>query len=432
METHWSKMFAGFVAHLGASAEIYIIWCTLAFWLGYLLFGQSTYARRLHIRGRIRVRLGDNAMLNWSLLFAGIAALCAILYAGGPAHILYNPTGEVPSVGGAMFSYGWLVHVLDRFVVTLLIALSSALLGFGWPEAANREAHHWLLGSAILILNTTLFMSHFSRGTPLPAVIAIMAYTFKTWRVPRLATVALTVWVVIAMNSAAWGRGYYGHNAGAIPFVQACGHTIAQLLTGNFRRPLDRVAILIDSLTPTTVVMAAANAGVNINPLSPWHWILFQIPLPHFLIPGPKWTLDATLFLGGTGGWGYTAGMFGDTFATFGWLGAWPFFFVGMLYRFIDQLAGPEGQPYQGSVSIFALMLPISYLAAGIGSFGAFRSLMSLTVFSLLALWLAVHFMHGELTSNPQPYPTPQPRPAPRPPSTPPPHPAAAPRSAPQ
>lgn len=380
-----------FRQQLGAQAEIYIIVCMLAFWFGYALFHLDNLADRLSRSSRIRLS-DETKLLTWSFWLAIIVGASMLLIVG-PKNLWWN-TGTTAGYGGAWLRFSSLAAVLAifrRYIDILLVVASAALLGLGWPAKGRCDGGHYFLGGLILMMDSIPYAAGFSRGTGLPVVVAVAVYAYKCRRIPWGAVVLGAIWTIVVMNVALAGRGVFGHNAGLYPWGMQLASTTGDILGGDFSQMMRTVNGLVDALTPTSVCMAGIRAGHTLGRLSTIDWLIFQIPFPHFLVHPVSYTIDPTRFLGGTGSWGYTASAFGETWIEFQWLGAFAFMFMGMVYRFIDRLAGTEANQAGGTAGLFVLMLPISYIAMYLGMFNNFRSWWALAVFGFYVLFGVVY-----------------------------------------
>lgn len=371
----------------GAQAEIYIIACILAFWVGFGLFHFDGLANRLNRAAIIQFHLDDNKLLSWSLWLAIIVVASTTLLIGPDA--IWNNASQ-SSVYGITWihfsSYNVVLKIFRQFIDTLFTIASAAMLGLGWPVKEQRNGMHYLIGATILIFTSIPFAADFSRGTGLPVVVAIAVYAFKRRRILWSSAAIGAIWTIIVMNVALYGRGNFGHYAGLYPWGQQFLITLGTILNGDFSKMLTTINVLIDALTPTSVCMAGMNAGHTLGRMSLTNWLLYQLPYPHFLLPTVKYTVNATRFLGGVGHWGYTSSAFGEAWIEFQWFGFIPFIFMGMVYRFIDRLAGIDQMSRTDTISFFVLMLPISYIAMYLGMFSDFRSWWTVTAFGFYFL----------------------------------------------
>lgn len=382
----------------GAVAEVYIITCLLAFWAGYAIFNTDRLGDRL--AGSSLVRLSSDAtMLTWSFWLA-VAVAATLVLIVGPAELWWN-IGRSTGFGGTWLHFSTLASVLAvfrKYVDTLLVVASASLLGLSWPSKAQRDAKHYIVAGLILAMDSLPYAPAFSRGTGLPVVIAIAAYSYKTRRIPLLAALSGAAWTILVMNVAIDGRGNFGHYAGLYPWGQQFVSTLGSIASGSTGGVFTTVNRLTDALTPTSVCMAGLNAGHTLGRMSTMKWLIFQVPFPHFILPTVKYTVDPTRFLGGVGSWHYLPSIFGDTWIEFGWLGATSFLAVGGVYRLIDRMAGAEAEASGNRVALFILMLPIGYIALYFAMFQNFRAWWSLTVFGFYllagAVYLKNHLSH--------------------------------------
>ena len=375
----------------GTQAEIYIITCLLAFWAGYLVFDTDRIGARLAKASVVHLST-DSVLLAWSFWLAVTVAVTLVLIVG-PQGLWWN-LGQATGFGGTWLHFSALASVLAvfrKYIDTLLVVASAALLGLSWPRKELRDARYYLAGAAILAMDSLPYAPAFSRGTGLPVVVAVAAYAYKRRRVPWLATIAGAAWTVLVMNVAVTGRGNFGHYAGLFPWGQQFASTLGGMVSGGIGSMLTTVNTLIDAITPTSVSMAGLAAGHSLGRMSTADWLIFQIPFPHFLMHTVKYTVDPTRFLGGAGSWHYLPSVFGDTWIEFGWTGAISFLVIGGVYRLIDRLAGAEGALAEHKVGLFILMLPIGYIALYLAMFQNFRAWWSLTVFGFYLLAVAVY-----------------------------------------
>ncbi len=192
------------------------------------------------------------------------------------------------------------------------------------------------------------------------------------------------------------GRGAYGHFAGAIPYAEYF------LSGGGFS--FDTVSsnsLATEVVTPMSVVMAAHEATADIAPMSPFDWMVFQLPLPHIFSFTGRFSLDLTRFLGGEGAWGYTPSMFGDTFAHLGWLGSLAFVYMGFLYRLLERLilSAADDLTVVDAQNFLIALLPIGYYAFLLGTFNNYRSWNSTITFGS-AITLFILWLLGKVTSG--------------------------------
>ncbi len=370
----------------GSQAEMYIILCLLAFWIGYFTLRFDKLGDRLWRASQIRL-VEDSRLMSWSFWLAMVVAATTVVIIG-PGNLWSN------SGNGAALSESWLhfaslvkvLAVFRKYINTLLVVASAAILGLTWPTKDRRDAAHYIIAAAVLAMDSLPYAVGFSRGAGLPVVVAIAAYAYKQRRIPWIATIAGAVWTILVMNVALAGRSNFGHFAGLYPWGEQLASTASEVLRGNFSPMITTVNTLIDALTPTSVCMAGLSAGHAMGRLSTANWLIFQAPFPHFILPTVKYTIEPTRFLGGAGSWGYTPSVFGETWIEFRWMGAVAFAFMGMSYRFIDRLSGGGGNHGAHSAGIFVLMLPISYIALYLGLFLDFRAWWALTIFGFYLL----------------------------------------------
>lgn len=393
---HRSTLESGYRQIYGGQAEVFIILCVGAFWLGFILLRADGVAARLAQRAEISAA-GGGSMLRWSLVLALVVALAVVVIAG-PIAVLDN-VGGTGSVSGAWLHFGLIAHffaVFRKYINSLLVVLSCALLGLGWPPRGRANAGHYLLGLTVIALCSLNFIPSFSRGSGLPVVVAVASYAYRERRIPWPAAIAGAVWTTLVMNVALAGRGSVGHYAGLLPWFGVFGTVVGQFARGNFAAMYNTVNGLIDAITPTSVSIAALANGHSVGRMSTVDWFAEQVPFPHFVYQGPRYTIALTRFLGGYGSWGYTSSFFGEAWIEFQWFGSLLFIVVGATLRFIDGLAFHPRRP-SGRVSLYALMLPVGYIALYFGLFNNFRSWLSVTAFGFYTIFAAAYFLNSYL-----------------------------------
>lgn len=389
-----NQAYAAYRLYHQEQAMLYVLLCMLVFWLGF--------------RFRLRIPRLERYVHNTSIRFdypriqrAGllIATLTGIflLSTNGSALLDGHDTLELEGVLG----------YISRYMILPLNVLAAIAYGFGWPDKGETRRPFVLIGALyILIICSLPLVANFSRGSGLFPMFMVLGYVGRFRRIPWI-TMAISIFLLIyCAHVGLTGRGLYGHAGGAINYVR-------HFMSGadyTFLAASERV-MAGEALTPLSVIMASAAAGADIGAISPLHWLYFQIPLPHMFGFGGVYTLDATHFLGGQGTWGYTASMFGDTFAHFGWWGCLPFLYMGMLYRLLEELVADYDSGNPGGTLAF-LTLPVAYYAFLLGIFNTFRSWNSTFTFGI-AIMLIVMGVYAKLkNTQPQEYYLPETQPA--------------------
>lgn len=390
---HQSTLESGYRQIYGGQAEVFVICCVCAFWLGFILLRADGVAARLAQRAEISAA-GGESMLRWSLALASLVAL-AVLVIAGPGAVLNN-VGGTGSLSGSWLHFGAVAHffaVFRKFINSLLVVLSCALLGLGWPSRGRATAGHYLLGLTVVALCSLDFIPSFSRGSGLPVVVAVASYAYRERRIPWLAAIVGAAWTLVVMDVALAGRSTVGHYAGLLPWFGVFGTVVGQLARGNLATMFNAVNGLIDAITPTAVSIAALANGHTVGRMPTLDWFAEQVPFPHFIYQGPRYTIALTRFLGGYGSWGYTSSFFGEAWIEFQWLGSLLFVVVGATLRFIDGLVFSPRRS-SGRVSLYALMLPVGYIALYLGLFNNFRSWLSVTVFGFYVIFAVAYFLN--------------------------------------
>lgn len=348
-------------ATFGVQAQLFIILCLLCFWVGYALplgyriggwvsplyYGFSLHSGKFRPMG-LAIAVGVFLLL---LAMGGPAALNASWNLGGFVDVPFLRAGNL------------------GIVIYVLIVLGAGLIGIGWPL----KARHDPIGVAVSILGLLMlsapFMANFSRGTGLAFVVALAAYCLRHRRLPVMGTIIVVVWVLLCGHAGLTGRGIYGHRGGVLPYLW---HLLTYSTLAGF--DIFRVGTSAgDAYTVTSTVMAGV-ATTDLHALGPFEWLFFQIPVPRIFGLHREWTVDVTLFLGGTGAWNYTTSIFGDVFIHYRWFGALPFVFVGVMYRMVDFLAFRLTAAAPHLLNPFVLFLATSYLAMFMGIFNSFRA----------------------------------------------------------
>ena len=378
--------FGHYRVAFGTGALGFVVGCVAFFWVGYLPRIGRLAAGKLRRYGTVRVPGMGDSMLFWSACLAAVC-LAVTLVVDGYARLVASPAG-LRGAGIGFSSLPRVINLLSSRVEILLIVLGAAALGFGLGAKRNKGAATYALAAVLFLALDLKFLDYFSRGVGLPMVVALFTYACQARRLPRVATVATALWTVVGMATSLAARGAFRVRS-AYNWFLALFHQALLIAQGHFGHVLVGFDRLIDTITPLSVVMAGVHAHVYMGQLTIPNWFLFQLPVPHFILAGPRWTFDPTRFVGGRGAWGYTAGVFGDLFGHFGWWGMAIFAAVGMASRFADELAGWDGALAPETLNVFALQVPIVYIALCLAGFLDFRGWVSMAFFGFYALCAA-------------------------------------------
>lgn len=368
--------------------------CMLLFWLGYWLpLGRAIAAPLTSVSLDFRVNPRPFRRLTY---IAGLG----------------TAVGLVVVVGSQLWGGAASHRNLDGSVITVLIGralqlsspLLGAMVGLSWPVKGER--HPLNVTALVLVLFTASvpLMMTFSRGTGLPVLVAVIAYTFRTKRLHVWTCLALVVWLSVASHAGIHGRSVHGHYAGLLPYL----HFLVSESIWSVGASFLNLLLASDFFTPLCVSIHAEQLE-HLGRLSPVDWLKFQLPVPRGLGVHPDWTFTLTYYLGGRGSWNYTCGIFGDAYIHLGPVfGAAMFAVVGVFYRFVDRLAfGQEqgelpGQGERNTISAHSVLVLLSYFAMIYGVFNNFRSwvtLSALATYFMLALVSLRFFLQPAATA---------------------------------
>ncbi len=370
----------------------YVVACLVMFWVGYVLPAGANIGSSFE-RLTIGAPLSEATLRKWAV---GLALLSL---AGG---LFFNGLGLLSSRWGT--GYAGSVNINAAGIVTTIYRLygflgiaGALLLGFSWPSPQQRPTGWPLAVVFLLFSDAAPWMAHFSRGAGMFPLLAVVGYVLRYRRVPW-ATAAFSLFIFLwGVLIALTGRGVFGHNGGALPYISWAWPSVF-----SWRHLLRATSGAADSFTPLTVVMAGLHDGNNMGRLTKLNWILFQLPLPHFM--RPKWTFFPAIFIAhewnaNVASFGYNPGMFGDTFAHFGYGGALIFAPVGIAYRVVDRLAFAPTPRRQST--LLPLLAPTSYFALVEGCFTNFRALNTAMVLPFIALFAYAYLYQR----RPEPFP---------------------------
>jgi hypothetical protein len=284
---------------------------------------------------------------------------------------------------GAIFYLQWRIAPLFNYIAV-------AMYGMGWPDRKSSwRTAAWIGAVYILIFASIPMASRFSRGTGLIPLFMIFGYAIRHRRIPIVPTTLAVLFLFYAGHTALSGRAVHGHYAGVLPYV-------SHLFSPSFEGAESITSLLAgDSLTPLTVSMTVYYNSAFVDQLSPLSWYIFQLPIPHLYGIGGTYTMDLTHYLGGFGTWGYTAGMFGDTFIHLGWWGCLPFLYMGLAFRFLENaIRGNNSEGLMANVLGLAT-LPVAYAAMAYGCFSTFRSWNSAFTFGIALVIIMLWVLRG-------------------------------------
>lgn len=371
-------MYTQYREEFTVMALAYLLLCFMFWWVGFVLvpkrFGQRSSLLRI-----VRLQIDNPGRLRFFAVLMVLATTVFLLFSEGPG-LLDNSWGEG-------FLGGDLVLYVTKFAILPINAMGALLFGLSWPlQKEERRFGHYFSGFFVLLLASLSGFCNFSRGSGIYFPLMVLGYIGSSGKLPVKTCIMAILYAAYCGTVALSGRGEFGHFAGAIPFL---GH----FFSGNisFSDTLYTLTGATDALSPVCVTMHAIAGGTDIGQMSPLDWAIFQIPIPHIAGIGGTYTLDLTLLLGGTGAWGYTSTMFGDTFAHFGWLGSLWFIYMGMLYRFLENMVISSNDG-EGGINLVWLMLPLAYFAFLNGNFNTYRSWNSTFTFGLGAVLVGCWF----------------------------------------
>lgn len=375
------------------TAMAYICLCMVMFWVGFRI------RFRLHALERliadISFRFNFPATQRAGIIIVTLTSVYMFSLYGAKLWSGYNDLDLTGALG-----------YITKYVIPPVNVLAAIAYGFGWPEKGEPRRSVVALGAIyVLVLCSIPSVAGFSRGSGLYPILMVLGYVGRFRRIPWFSFILSTFFVIYCSQVGLHGRGIYGHGGGVLNFL-------TEFRSGaefDFTSASERI-MSGEALTPLSVVMAAGQAHSDLQPLSPMQWIIFQIPVPHVFGLFGTYTLDPTIFVGGAGEWGYTASMFGDTFAHFGWAGCIAFVYMGILYRTLEELVDFYDSRHSRSTLAF-LMLPVAYYSFLLGTFNTFRAWNSSFVFGIGILLLILWF-YGKLKNqsedwSPLPLPTP-------------------------
>lgn len=354
----------------------YVCLCLVGYWLGYILpFG--TWLTKLFKPLPAGLYLEPERLRIPGLLLCGLALTIqflfngfAVFYAGGGGHSKWVlPLSE--TIGRYL---GILVDVSG--------IIGAVMIGFSWPEKQRRNFLNVGIGIFGLLMGAHVFMSRFSRASGLPFALAFGAASLRFRKVNILAGLIVLYVVAVFALTGLTGRGEYGHFSGSALFVK-------HLYSYSIYHPVEASQMALragDSFTSLVVTMDAVTT-TDINALSPLAWIANQAPIPRAW-GLPVWTTDPSRAVGTmhyTNPFWFTLGIYGDTYAHFGYLGFVWFIPIGIAFRMVSQLVikgggfigGPAGAQYQPGyhfINLYALLLVMNYGAFLRGLFNTYRS----------------------------------------------------------
>jgi len=376
-----NQTYEGYRSAQQERAMGYICLCMLMFWIGFRI--RIRLPRFERIVSDISIRF-DFPRIQRAGVFIATATAAFMFLVHGTA--LWSGYNELDLTG--------VLGYITRFIVLPMNVLAAIAYGFGWPEKGEPRRSVTAIGAFyVLLLCSIPLTANFSRGSGLFPMFMVLGYIGRFRRIPWISLLGSAFLVIYVAQVALHGRGVYGHGGGIRNFA-------SEFISGaefSWVAASERV-MAGEALTPLSVVMAAGAAHSDLQPMTPFQWILFQIPVPHVFGLFGAYTLDATIFLGGAGDWGYTASMFGDTFAHFGWAGCIAFIYMGMLYRILEELIANYDASHASGTLAF-LTLPIAYYAFLLGTFNTFRSWNSSFTFGI-GILLAILWVYGKLKNQ--------------------------------
>ncbi len=370
----------------------YVTACLAMFWVGYILPAGIKICTSLE-------NLSGGALISETTLRKWAVGLALLSLAGG---LFFDGLGLFNSLWGYGYMKAVNIHTIGIIITVYrlygLLGIAGALiLGYTWPPPGKRPASWPLTVAFLLFCDAAPWMAHFSRGASVFPLLAVIGYVLRYRRIPWATAAASLFIFLLGVLTALTGRGIFGHNGGAIPYISYAWPSFF-----NLKNLLNATTGTADSFTPLTVVMAGLHDGNNMGRLTKLNWILFQLPLPQFM--RPKWTFFPAIFIAhewnaNVASFGYNPGMFGDTFAHWGYGGAFIFILVGIVYRMVDRLAfSPKTR---GQLSLLPLLAPASYFALLMGCFTNFRAFNTSMILPFFAVFAYAYFYQR----RPEPFP---------------------------
>ncbi len=397
--SYLSSLTASARYEYGDAALWYTVGAMLCFYLGLLLpLGRGLAAPFRALESHFQVNMAGVRRIAWIgtwLVFA------LFIVAAGPRGLGLSSIGSLVPLSPGFVKYASMGLALGS-------VFNAVMLGISWPEPHQRTVVTYLMMFFGLFLNSINTMPVFSRGAGLVVFVAAMAYSIRVRRFRLAIMVPAILWVALCAHSGLVGRGIYGRNSDVPTYLSV-------LFRYGLADPLQMLRSgfgLNDCFTSLAMSMKAIGRA-DIRPLSAFHWLLFQLPLPHWFGFMPDWTLDLTLYIGGYGSWGYTVGVLGDTFVHWGWFGILWFIVIGVANRLITTLVFRPESLAAGGISAYSLVLFASYYAVGAAVFNNFRSwvvgftLPLVLVCALLALRRV--FAPPQMPAELEPLPAPEP-----------------------
>lgn len=291
------------------------------------------------------------------------------------------------SIGGCIASQliywsarnDWIELPFHSFLTFLTTIGTSAMVGISWGLSNARRQGNPLLtrsiGIVIVLLETIPLAASFSRGSGLPAAVAVGAMTAIERKTRPSVIIALILWVLIAGTVGMTGRGKYGHYSGVEKYVT---HLVD---VESWLRPSKMAPLMLgasDSLTPLSLCLQANARNIDVQAMPVTEWLKLQIPVPSSL-GLPRWSVYLPFALGAThrSEFNYTTGIYGDLVLHFGLFGPVWFVLIGLFYRYVNDIAFEnQGRESAGGLIInWNLLFGVgTYYAFLIGAFNNFRS----------------------------------------------------------
>lgn len=355
-------IYAAALRHAMVPALVYVNLVVLCFWVGYASpIGRVIAKPLLPLDFGLPARQGTLRVLG-ALLSVFVFVILLIVQG---EHAL--GLGHTSAVQDAEWLHSKSAPL--AIFIFMCVPLAAGLIGASWPEKGQRTFLNVGFCLFCLFLASTPYMAKFSRGTGLPALLAVGGFAIRYRRVSMLGLGAAVAWAIVAAHAGIVGRSIYGHYSGVYPFFKA----LFTLSSSGWGEMFVTASGANDSLTPLCVSIRAVESA-DIWLLTPSNWLRFQLPVPRFLGLHPEWTTSLTYYVGGRGsGFNYTFGMLGDTCAHLGNKGALLFVPVGIMYRMTTALYfGPARRP--DAISAYSALLFSSYVAWMLGLFNNYRS----------------------------------------------------------
>lgn len=368
-------------------AMMYVAFCLVAFWVGYLTpIGRSIGRRAPYMP--VDLRKHSTVFLFGSFVLLAVQQV-------GPTLLKF-----IPALAG---------------VIAIFIRVgsfgSAALLGLYLGSRPKLNVFHYIMAAVVLSMSMMPLMDRFSRGSGLPAVIAVIAFSYMRRRVNMAPIVLAVLFMMYCGVQGLRGRAEHGHYAGRVKYLE--------FLVTSPPPPealLQGARLVHDTIAPTSVgILARDEPRACTRTTSVGVWLLNCIPIPR-AFGLPAYTTHFGSYIAGREiGWGYTASMFGDTRHHLGVFGAYAFLVVGIYYRAVESAAFRTFGGRDFTSEWYSFLCIVSYYALMIGLYNTFRAWFTMCAFGVYAIiaLLVIRSFLGASSTPPGPIATVMSRPRP-------------------